>query len=100
MIFDSRPKAGGLNEYGIATYKATDDFAQAEVDYVTAIGGIELRHSENLGHSITFDALRADYDAVFLGIGLGGVNRLGLSDEETKGVMDATDYIAEYTAGR
>ena len=95
VIFDGRPKPGGLNEYGIASYKATDDFAQAEIDYVTAIGGIELRHSETLGHSITLDGLRSDYDAVFLGIGLGGVNRLGLSDEETTGVMDATGYIAE-----
>ena len=95
VIFDGRPKPGGLNEYGIASYKATDDFAQAEIDYVTAIGGIELRHSEILGHGITLDGLRSDYDAVFLGIGLGGVNRLGLSDEETTGVMDATGYIAE-----
>ena len=95
VIFDGRPKPGGLNEYGIASYKATDDFAQAEIDYVTAIGGIELRHSEILGHGITLDGLRSDYDAVFLGIGLGGVSRLGLSDEETTGVMDATGYIAE-----
>ena len=41
-IFEARPKAGGLNEYGIAAYKSTDDFAQAEVDYVTAIGGIAI----------------------------------------------------------
>ena len=38
-----KPKAGGLNEYGIAAYKTVDDFAQAEVDYVTAIGGIDDR---------------------------------------------------------
>ena len=37
------PKAGGLNEYGIATYKSVDQFAQHEVDYVTSIGGIEHR---------------------------------------------------------
>ena len=43
-IFEAREKAGGLNEYGIAAYKSTDDFAQAEVDYVTAIGGITIEH--------------------------------------------------------
>src|SRR5690606_7304318 len=41
-VFEARPKAGGLNEYGIAAYKSTDDFAQAEIDYVTAIGGIAI----------------------------------------------------------
>ena len=40
---------GGLNEYGIAAYKSVDGFAQAEVDYVTAIGGIDIRHGRKLG---------------------------------------------------
>ena len=40
VIFDARPKPGGLNEYGIAAYKTVDDFAQREVDYILAIGGI------------------------------------------------------------
>lgn len=95
VIFDARTKAGGLNEYGIATYKSTDDFAQAEVDYVTAIGGIDIRHAEVLGTTITLDGLLDDYDAVFLGIGLGGVNRLGLFGEDVPGIVDATSYIAE-----
>jgi glutamate synthase (NADPH/NADH) small chain len=95
VVLDAQPKAGGLNEYGIAAYKSTDDFAQAEVDYVTAIGGIEIRQQQALGATVTLDALCADYDAVFLGIGLGGVNRLGLADEDATGVVDATRYIAE-----
>ena len=95
VVLDAQPKAGGLNEYGIAAYKSTDDFAQAEVDYVTAIGGIEIRQQQALGATVTRDALCADYDAVFLGIGLGGVNRLGLADEDATGVVDATRYIAE-----
>src|SRR5690606_19700544 len=43
-IFEARPKPGGLNEYGIAAYKSTDGFAQAEVDYVTGIGGIAIEY--------------------------------------------------------
>jgi len=40
--------------------------------------------------------LARDYDAVFLGIGLGGVNALDLPGEgELKGVLDAVGYIAE-----
>ena len=48
-IFEAREKPGGLNEYGIAAYKTVDDFAQHEVDYVTSIGGIEIRYGEALG---------------------------------------------------
>jgi len=94
-VFDARQKAGGLNEYGIAAYKSTDDFAQHEVDYVMAIGGIEIRKGQALGRDLSLDDLCRDYDAVFLGLGLGGVNRLGLADEDVPGIADATAYIAD-----
>src|SRR5690606_41726346 len=55
-ILDGRPKAGGLNEYGIASYKAVDGFAQAEVDYVTAIGGIAIELGQALGRDIGIEA--------------------------------------------
>ncbi|NJM84623.1 MAG: TonB-dependent receptor, partial [Tabrizicola sp.] len=88
-------KAGGLNEYGIASYKATDDFAQAEVDWLLRIGGIEVRTGVELGRDLTLEALQAQYDAVFLGIGLAGVNALRAEGEEMPGVRDAVDFIAE-----
>jgi len=90
-IFEARPKPGGLNEYGIATYKSTNDFAQDEVAYVTAIGGIRIEHGKALGRDLTLAALTDDYDAVFLGIGLGGVNALGAPGEE--GAEAAVDFI-------
>ncbi|MFD1745763.1 NAD(P)-dependent oxidoreductase [Rhizobium helianthi] len=94
VIFDAREKAGGLNEYGIATYKAPDDFAQKEVDYLLAIGGIEIRNGQALGRDFSLQDLAADYDAVFLGLGLAGVNGLGIEGEELAGVDDAVDFIA------
>lgn len=94
-IFEARPKPGGLNEYGIASYKAVDGFAQAEVDWILGIGGIELRHDQRLGRDITLDTLRADYDAVFLGMGLGGVNALRADGEERGNVLDAVSFIRD-----
>jgi dihydropyrimidine dehydrogenase (NAD+) subunit PreT len=94
-IFDPREKAGGLNEYGIAAYKAVDDFAAREVDFILSIGGVEIRHGQALGRDIKLDDLRRDYDAVFLGAGLGATNKLGLPGEaELTNVIDAVDYIA------
>ncbi|HEY9012895.1 MAG TPA: NAD(P)-dependent oxidoreductase [Devosia sp.] len=92
-VFDARPKAGGLNEYGIASYKTPGGFAQAEVDYVTAIGGIEILNNQQLGRDITLERLTETFDAMFLAIGLGGVNALRVEGEEAAGVDDAVDFI-------
>lgn len=94
-IFEARPKPGGLNEYGIASYKAVGGFAQAEVDWILGIGGIELRHDQRLGQEITLEMLRAEYDAVFLGMGLGGVNALRAEGEERRNVLDAVSFIRD-----
>jgi dihydropyrimidine dehydrogenase (NAD+) subunit PreT len=94
-IFEARPKPGGLNEYGIAAYKVADDFAQREVAFILAIGGITIQHGKALGRDVTLDALRRDFDAVFLGLGQAGVNALGLAGETMAGVRDAIDFIAE-----
>ena len=90
-LFDARSKAGGLNEFGIAAYKSTDNFAQAEVDWLMKIGGITL----HLSIAPALDDLKSEYDAVFLGVGLGGVNSLRAAGEERDGVSDAVSFIAE-----
>jgi len=93
-IYDHREKAGGLNEYGIAAYKATNDFAQAEVDYVLSIGNIDVINGEMLGRDFTLADLQAKHDAVFLGTGLGNVNMLGIPGADINGVADAVEFIA------
>lgn len=95
VVLERREKPGGLNEYGIASYKAVGDFAQEEVDWLLGIGGIEIRCGVELGRDVTLEALRADYDAVFLGIGLTGVNALRAAGEDLAGVRDAVEFIAE-----
>ena len=94
-ILEAKPKSGGLNEYGIAAYKSTDDFAQAEVDYVTAIGGIDIQNDRALGRDFQLADLARDYDAVFLGMGLGGINALSADGEDADGVANAVEFIAE-----
>lgn len=95
VIYDARPKGGGLNEYGIASYKSTDDFAAAEVDWLMQIGGITLETGKALGADLTLNGLQAEFDAVFLGMGLGGVNALRAEGEARDGVADAVDFIAD-----
>ncbi|MGR3716113.1 MAG: NAD(P)-dependent oxidoreductase [Thermohalobaculum sp.] len=94
-LYDARPKPGGLNEYGIAAYKTVDDFAADEVDWLMSIGGITLEQGQRLGADLSLDALQAEFDAVFLGLGLGGVNALRAEGEDLAGVADAIDFIAD-----
>jgi dihydropyrimidine dehydrogenase (NAD+) subunit PreT len=95
VMFDAMPKAGGLNEYGIAAYKSTDDFAAREVDWLVSIGGISVKNGKALGDGLTLDGLAADHDAVFLGVGLGGVNALGAPGDDKDGVADAVSFIKD-----
>lgn len=95
VIFEARAKGGGLNEFGIAAYKSTQDFAQKELDWLLKIGGIEIRYGQALGDTISLSGLREEFDAVFLGMGLGGVNALSLEGEGTGNVLDAVDFIAD-----
>lgn len=95
VVYDARPKAGGLNEYGIASYKSTDDFAAREVAWLMQIGGIRIETGKALGRDITLEGLQKAHDAVFLGMGLAGVNALRAPGEDGKGVRNAVDFIAE-----
>ena len=92
-IYDTRSKAGGLNEYGIAAYKSTNDFAAKEVAWLLSIGGITIENNKTLGVDMTLDGLSSDFDAVFLSVGLGGVNALSLSSEDETCVSDAVGFI-------
>ncbi len=65
------------------------------MDWLLQIGGITVETGKQLGRDLTLAQLQADYDAVFLGIGLGGVNALGLDGEDKDGVLDAVDFIAD-----
>ena len=94
VVFDARPKAGGLNEYGLAAYKTPGGFAQRELNWLLSIGGIAVRKGWMLESAEQLSALQTDYDALFLGVGLCGTPKLGIAGEALAGVQDAVDFIA------
>ncbi|WP_343079527.1 NAD(P)-dependent oxidoreductase [Ostreiculturibacter nitratireducens] len=93
-LFDAREKLGGLNEFGIAAYKAPGGFAQDELNWLLSIGGIAVEPGKAIGNGLTLDALRKDHDAVLLAFGLAGVNALKVDGEALGNVEDAVDFIA------
>ena len=92
-IYEKEKRGGGLMTYGIAAYKVTPQFCEEEVDYITSIGGIEIKYEQELGKDITLAELQAGYDAVYLAFGVGVARQLDIPGEELDGVVDAISFI-------
>lgn len=92
-IFEKEGKGGGLMTYGIAAYKVTPQFCEDEVNYILSLGGIEIKYNHELGKNISLAELRQNYDAVFVGMGVGIARQLNIPGEELEGVVDAIKFI-------
>jgi dihydropyrimidine dehydrogenase (NAD+) subunit PreT len=93
IILEKESKGGGLMTYGIAAYKVTPQFCEDEVNYILGIGGIEIKYNRELGKDISLEELQKNYDAVYLGIGVGLARQLEIPGEELEGVEDAIKFI-------
>jgi glutamate synthase (NADPH/NADH) small chain len=93
-IFDNRPLPGGLNTYGVAEYKLRPTDSLREVDLVRGMG-VEFRREE-VGGSVTLEQLEQEFDFIFIGVGLGAMERLGIPGDELPGVIDALRFIERY----
>jgi len=91
-VYDRKPAGGGLNTYGIAYYKMRPEVSLEEVQMIERLG-VTFRHGCEIGHDVTIADLERESDAIFLGIGLGGANRLGIPGEDLPEVVDALDFI-------
>ena len=92
-IFEKESKGGGLMTYGIAAYKVTPEFCEDEVNYILSVGGIEIKYNQELGKDIKLAQLKKNYDAVYLGIGVGVARQLDIPGEKLEGVVDAIKFI-------
>jgi dihydropyrimidine dehydrogenase (NAD+) subunit PreT len=94
VIFDNRPLPGGLNTYGVAEYKLRPSDSLREVEMIRAIG-VEFRRAD-VGVDVQLAALEKDFDYIFIGAGLGSMERLGIPGEQVFGVIDALRFIERY----
>jgi len=98
-IFERREFLGGLNTTGIAPHKMKADRSVTEAEWVLAIGGIEVRSCAEVGRDVTLEDLERDFDAVFVGIGLGADSRAKLLGEDLPGVLGAVEWIERMKLG-
>ena len=96
VVLERQKVPGGLNATGIAPYKLKADEAVHEVEWVLELG-VELRTNVDVGAASgpSGKELLSQYDAVFIGVGLGADTRLGVPGEEGPGVLGAIRWIEE-----
>ncbi|MDB6067486.1 MAG: hypothetical protein JWR26_3694 [Pedosphaera sp.] len=94
VIFEKKPNAGGLNTYGIAYYKMKPAVSLEEVELVRSLG-VDFRCGVEVGRDISISQLEKEFDAIFIGLGLGAGTRLGIPGEQLPEVVDAIDFIEE-----
>lgn len=92
-IYEKESKGGGLMTYGIAAYKVTPQFCEDEVNYIISLGGIDIKYNQELGKNISLADLQQNYDAVYLGMGVGVARQLDIPGENLQGVEDAISFI-------
>ena len=96
-IFEQKPLPGGLNTYGVAEYKLRSADSLREIEMIRSLG-VDFRFGEKIAAS-TLAKLEEEYDAIFLGVGLGAMHKLGIAGEDHPRVITALDFIARYKTG-
>ncbi len=94
VVFEKKPQAGGLNTYGIAYYKMAPQVSLDEVELIKSLG-VEFRCGSEVGKDIPVAQLEQEFDAIFVGVGLGGSPKLGIPGEDLPEVVQALDFIAQ-----
>ena len=96
-IFDRNDLPGGLNTYGIAAYKTRAADSLREVELVQQLG-VEFRQKTAVGRDISFAELEKQFDAIFIGVGLGETWALRMPGEDFHGVYGAMEFIEQTKA--
>jgi len=91
-IFDRNEMPGGLNTYGIAAYKSRAADAVREAELVKQLG-VKFRQKTEVGRDVSFGDLEKQFDAIFIGVGLGETWALNLPGEDLHGVYGAIEFI-------
>ena len=98
-IFDERAELGGMMRYGIPGFRTPRDVLDAEIQRILDLG-VEARMNCRIGTDITMTQIRADYDAVFLGLGAQAGRALAVEGADAPNVVTATSFLKAFNDGR
>jgi dihydropyrimidine dehydrogenase (NAD+) subunit PreT len=93
VVLDAAESPGGLNTHGVADYKLRRETALAEIAWIEGLG-VDIRQGVTVGTDLAVDDLLDEYDALFIGVGLGNIAPVGIPGEDLPGSEDALQFIA------
>jgi len=91
-VYEAKEKPGGLDAYGIVSFRLPQDIPQWEAEQLTMMG-VTIRTGVRVGVDIAPETLLGQYDAIVLAVGMGRVPALGIEGEALSGVYDAIELI-------
>nr|WP_052013092.1 NAD(P)-dependent oxidoreductase [Halalkalibacter akibai] len=97
-IFEAEKEAGGLNTYGIVSFRLPQSISFWEVEQVKKLD-VKIQTNTKVGIDIAVTELTENFDAVILAVGMSSVPNLGIDGEELEGVYDAIDFVKSTKSG-
>lgn len=94
-LFEAKEKPSGLTLYGTAPYKITNEEVLAEMDYLENSLGYTIHYNSPISTKEQIEELQANYDAIFLGVGLGPTAKLDIPGIDLENVEGAVEFVEE-----
>ncbi len=91
-IFETLHKPGGVLVYGIPNFRLPKEIVEYEINKLIEMG-VEIKLNITIGQNISFEELKRDYDAIFLGTGAGAPQFMGIEGEKLNGVYSANEFL-------
>lgn len=99
VVYESRPKAGGMLRYGIPSYRLPKDRLDEDIEAILSTGGIEIKYNVKIGEDITLEELLDTYDAVYMTIGAQEGRIVPIEGYESEDVLSAVEMLGEIGLG-
>ena len=97
-VFESLPKPGGMLRYGIPVYRLPREVLDAEIQRILDLG-VELKCDIKIGKDVSFDDIRAEYDAIYIAIGAHQGKNMGIPGEDGPGIWTGTEFLNHCNSG-
>jgi glutamate synthase (NADPH/NADH) small chain len=94
-IYEAKKQPSGLTIHGVAPYKITNEEVLLEINYLQKHLGFNIKYNAEIKSKVQLTSLENDYDAIFIGVGLGKTATINLDGEDKKGVIGAVEFIEE-----
>lgn len=94
-IYEAKEKPSGLTVHGIAPYKISNEEVLKEIDFLQEQLGFNIKYNAAIATKDQIKQLESDYEAIFIGVGLGKTATLKLDGEDKQGVVGAVEFIEE-----